>query len=337
MSGADMSGSGSDAPLVFIEVRRGAATPGSLALLATARRLAGAAAAVVCGPDSEHVARTLPGYGADEVWFADQPTFDAELPGPIIDAVAGLIVARGFATVLLETSVAAVEVAASLSARFDAGVNWDLQDVEMRDGQMVGTRLALGDTVVVDVGWTGELRLASFRLGVGEPVEQQVPGSVQRLEPSISSRALRTTIHERRDSTHEGAQLVDAAVIVAGGRGVRDAASLQLLEALASALGGMVAVSMPLVDRGWYPVSAQVGQTGQKVRPRLYIACGISGSLAHRVGMEKSGTIIAINSDPSASIFGLCDAGVVGDLHEVVPELTRLIRARRAAEASAAG
>jgi electron transfer flavoprotein alpha subunit len=90
-----------------------------------------------------------------------------------------------------------------------------------------------------------------------------------------------------------------------------------------------VAVTLPLVDRGWYPHANQVGQTGQKVRPRLYLACGISGALAHRVGMDKSAVIVAINSDPAAPIFGICDGGVVGDLHGIVPELTRLVRQAR--------
>ena len=98
---------------------------------------------------------------------------------------------------------------------------------------------------------------------------------------------------------------------------------------------GILVLLLAVVDRGWYPHSRQVGQTGQKVRPRLYIACGVSGALAHRVGMEKSGVIVAINSDPTAPIFGICDGGVVGDLHQIVPELTRLIgQARPAGTAS---
>ena len=115
---------------------------------------------------------------------------------------------------------------------------------------------------------------------------------------------------------------------------MRGRESLTLLEDLADALGGAVAVSMPIVDRGWYPHSRQVGQTGQKVRPRLYVACGISGQLAHRVGMERSRVVIAINTDATAPIFGMCDAGVVGDLSEIVPALAQLVRQGRATTGS---
>ena len=99
-----------------------------------------------------------------------------------------------------------------------------------------------------------------------------------------------------------------------------------LLEDLAEVLAGAVGVSMPVVDKGWYPYSHQIGQTGRTVRPKLYIACGISGAIQHRVGMAKSGTIVAINTDPQAPVFGICDFGVVGDLTEVVPRLTALLR-----------
>ncbi len=136
-------------------------------------------------------------------------------------------------------------------------------------------------------------------------------------------------IVERITARVEGADIRTADVVVSGGRGLRDRESLALLDDLASALGGVVGVSMPLVDRGWMPHSRQVGQTGNKVRPRLYVACGISGQLAHRVGMEKSKVIVAINTDPTAPIFGICDLGLVGDLHTVVPELARRIREAR--------
>jgi electron transfer flavoprotein alpha subunit len=248
----------------------------------------------------------------------------------MVDALASLVRQRGFTTVLFENSVVAADVAAGLAARIDSGVNWDLQDLQDRGGALVGVRHALNDTVTVDVGWVGNVRLAVFRIGLFEPVEDPVNCAVQRFEPEFADRSLKVTIAERLGSqTRDAVQLATADVIVAGGRGVRDRESLGLLEELADALGGVVGVSLPLVDRGWYPHQRQIGQTGYKVRPRLYLACGISGALAHRVGMEKSGLIVAINSDPAAPIFGICDGGVVGDLHEIVPELTRLVRQGR--------
>lgn len=315
-------------PLVFIESRNGEPTNGSLGLLATARRLAGRCAAVSCGPGSAVVAERLPRYGADEVWFCEDPRLDPDLAQPQVDALAHVMRESGYTTVLFENSTVAGDVAAGLSARFDAGVNWDLQDLAVQGGELVGSRLALNDSVAVDVGWIGKVRLAVFRMGVFEATDDPVASEIHRFEPEIGDHALGPQIVERIDSPEGGTSIGSANVIVSGGRGLRDQASLHLLEELATALGGSVGVSLPLVDRGWYPHSNLVGQTGRIVKPRLYIACGISGALQHRVGMERSALIVAINSDPEAPIFGFCDGGVVGDLHEMVPELTRLLRAR---------
>jgi electron transfer flavoprotein alpha subunit len=316
-----------ETPVVFIETRDGTATAGSLALLAKARALRGTAGAVLCGPDAAAVAEGLARYGSESTFVGDVAGSDPSLGQAQVDVLATLVREHGVRTILFENSVLAADVAAGLAVRMDAGVNWDLQDLAMRDGALVGTRYALDDSLAVEVGWIGELQLAVFRLGLHDPVEAPVDGRVVRVEPALSDYALATRIVEIRGSSAEGASLATADIIVAGGRGMRDRETLGLLEDLADALGGVVAVSMPIVDRGWYPHSRQVGQTGLKVRPRLYVACGISGQLGHRVGMEKSGVIVAINSDPTAPIFGICDAGVVGDLHVIVPELTRRIRA----------
>ena len=314
-------------PLVFIEVQDGRPTAGSLALLAVARRLAGSAAAVVGGPGAGAIAPTLGTWGADEAWWSDDPALGSDLGGPHVDALAGLVRDAGVRTILFENSILATDIAAGLSARLDAGVNWDLQGLEEREGSLVGRRLGLDDTLGVDVGWIGDVRLAVFRVGAAEPVEQSVECRTLAFRPVIGTTSIAVTVVERSVARSVAmAQLASADTIVAVGRGIRDQEGLALIEDLADALDGAVAVSLPIVDRGWYPTAHQVGQTGQTVRPRLYLACGISGALAHRVGMEKSGLIVAINTDPAAPIFGICDAGVVGDLHEIVPALTRLVR-----------
>jgi electron transfer flavoprotein alpha subunit len=136
---------------------------------------------------------------------------------------------------------------------------------------------------------------------------------------------------ERAHEESEGPSIEDAEVIVAGGRGLGKPENFSLVEGLAKALGGAVAATRAVVDAGWYPYASQVGQTGKTVAPKLYIACGISGAIQHKVGMQSSGTIIAINKDPNAPIFEYSDLGVVGDVHEIVPKLTELVRAKRGA------
>ena len=134
---------------------------------------------------------------------------------------------------------------------------------------------------------------------------------------------------ERAHEESEGPSIEDADVIVAGGRGLGKPEKFALVEDLAKALGGAVAATRAVVDAGWYPYATQVGQTGKTVAPKLYVACGISGAIQHKVGMQGSGTIVAINKDPNAPIFEYADLGVVGDLHEIVPKLTELVKRAR--------
>ena len=132
---------------------------------------------------------------------------------------------------------------------------------------------------------------------------------------------------EQAHEESEGPSIEDADVIVAAGRGLGGPENFSLVEDLAKALGGAVAATRAVVDAGWYPYATQVGQTGKTVSPKLYVACGISGAIQHKVGMQGSGTVVAINKDPNAPIFEFCDLGVVGDLNEIVPKLTELVHA----------
>jgi electron transfer flavoprotein alpha subunit len=230
--------------------------------------------------------------------------------------------------VLFGASVLASDIASGLAARLDAGLNWDLTDLSVDDGELVGKRPALGDTVVVDVGWKGGPKLGLVRAGSFDPVESGGTAEVESFDASFSDFSTLAALIGQTTEASSGPSIEDADIIVAGGRGLGSPEGFTLLEELAAALGGAVGATRAVVDAGWYPYSTQVGQTGKSVSPRLYIACGISGAIQHKVGMQGSGTIIAINKDPNAPIFDFCDIGVVGDLHQIVPKLTELVRSR---------
>ena len=235
----------------------------------------------------------------------------------------------GFDTVLFAQSVLAADVAAGLAVRLDAGLNWDLADARVEDRTLIGVRPALGDSVYVDAGWRSEPRVALFRSGSFDAVETGGTAAIVEVTAELRGYSTAATLSGHDVEEQAGPSIEEADVIVAGGRGLGGPEGFAQLEELANALGGAVATTRAVVDAGWYPYATQVGQTGKTVAPKLYIACGISGAIQHKVGMQGSGTIVAVNKDPNAPIFEFCDIGVVGDLNQIVPKLTELIRARK--------
>jgi electron transfer flavoprotein alpha subunit len=315
--------------LVFLEHHEGALQKGSLGVLSKAATLGDEVTGVVLGSGVRELAAGAGRYGARKVFVADDAALEAPLPQPRVDALAKLIREQGFDTVLFPGSVLAADVAAGLSARLDAGLNWDLVDVERENGTLVGKRPALQDTVYVDVGWKGEPRLALFRSGTFDPTETGGEAEVEAFEAQFEDFSLAAAMIEQAHEESEGPSIEDAEIIVAGGRGLGGPENFKLAEELAQALGGAVGATRAVVDAGWYPYATQVGQTGKTVSPKLYIALGISGAIQHKVGMQGSNVIVAINKDPNAPIFEYSDLGVVGDVHQIAPKLTELVKARR--------
>jgi electron transfer flavoprotein alpha subunit len=316
--------------LVYIEDHEGEATKGSLGVLDKAASLGGDAAAVLCGAGIASIADSLGAHGASTVYVADDPALESPLPQPRVDVLAMLVQEQGFDAVFFASSVLSADVAAGLSARLDAGLNWDLTDVEEQEGRLVGKRPALQDSILVDVGWTEGPALALFRTGSFEPGEGGGgSAAIETVDVPLEDFSTKTAMVERAHEEKSGPSIEDADVIVAGGRGLGEPERFSLLEDLAKALGGAVAATRAVVDAGWYPYASQVGQTGRTVSPKLYLACGISGAIQHKVGMQSSGTIVAINKDPNAPIFEYSDLAVVGDLNEIVPKLTELVRQGR--------
>jgi electron transfer flavoprotein alpha subunit len=282
----------------------------------------------VLGPGAHENAAGAGRFGASAVYASEHEALSSPLPQPRVDALAALVEEIAPDAVLFVASVLGSDVAAGLAARLDAGLNWGLTDLHLEDGELVGKRPALGDTVLVDVSWTSTPRLALIRSGALDPVESGGSAEVTELEAEFSDFSTLATLLEQTQEESSGPSIEDADIIVAGGRGLGSPEAFSVIEELAAALGGAVAATRAVVDAGWYPYPTQVGQTGKTVSPKLYIACGISGAIQHKVGMQSSGTIVAINKDPNAPIFDFCDLGVVGDLHQIVPKLTELVRSR---------
>lgn len=316
--------------LVFLEHDGAELLKGPIGVLGKARSLhSGVAAVLVGGGTVTALASEAGRLGATTVHVANDDGFDAPLPQPRVDVLEQVVRAGGYDTVLFSNSVLAADVAAGLAARLDAGLNWDLVDIDERNGVLTGTRLAFQDSLRVDVGWRSSTRIGLFRPGsfdppAGDGSEPQIQMVATEMLPH-SNRA-RIVSQSRQES--EGPGVEGADVVVAGGMGLGSPEHFSLAEDLAAALGGVVGATRAVVYAGWYPRSAQIGQTGKTVSPKLYVAVGVSGAVQHRIGMQSSKTVVAINKDPNAPIFEVSDLAVVGDLHTIVPALTSLLRQR---------
>jgi electron transfer flavoprotein alpha subunit len=322
--------------LVFCEQHDGVFTPGSLGLTREAARLGTAlgksVAAVVCGAGlGDEACQGLAGYGATRIVICDDEALASGLPQPAVDAIADVATAGGYELILLGASVLASDIAAGLSARLDAGLIVDAVELHDEDGRVVTRRPGLGDSVLGHCAVREGVAVIVARANVFAPesLEGWQGATFERAAVSVQdwSKAARVVGHEEAETG--GVDITAADILVAGGRGLGSAEGFRLCEDLAVALGGEVAATRAVVDSGWYPYASQVGQTGKTVSPKLYIACGISGAIQHKVGMNGSDTIVAINKDANAPIFDFADLGVVGDLNAVLPKLTELVRARR--------
>jgi electron transfer flavoprotein alpha subunit len=314
--------------LVFVEHHGDELQKGSLGVLAKAATLGDdTVAAVLVGVGVKALASEVGNYGAATVYVLESDELEPPTPQPRVDVIAKLVQEHGFENVLFANSVLAADIAAALAARLDAGLNWDLTDLT---SEYVGMRPALQDSVLVHVGWRSTPRVALFRAGSFDATESSgAEPQVEEISVEFEdhSRAAKVVSHEQEQAS--GPSIEDADIIVAGGRGLGGPEHFTLAEELARALGGAVGATRAVVDAGWYPYAAQIGQTGKVVSPKLYVALGISGAIQHKVGMQSSNVIVAINKDPNAPIFEFSDLGVVGDVHEIVPKLTELVTQRK--------
>jgi electron transfer flavoprotein alpha subunit len=316
--------------LVLAERTDGVLRKATLELLTIARRL-GEPAAVVCGAADESTIAVLGEHGATRVYVVADPAVDEHLVVPKVDALVAAVRRAQPAAVLVTSGAEGTEVAARTAVRLDSGIVTGAVDVTSGDGGPLVTQSVFSGT------WTAQAQVVrgtpviTVRPNAVAPETAPAQPVVETLDPELTRASPGARVTQRAPKDRTGRpDLVDAAVVVAGGRGMGSAEAFGVVEELADVLGGAVAASRAATDLGWYGHEFQVGQTGKTVAPQLYVAGGISGAIQHRAGMQGSRTIVAINQDPKAPIFGIADFGVVGDVHAVLPALVTEIGKRKA-------
>jgi electron transfer flavoprotein alpha subunit len=292
-----------------------------------AGELGGEAAAVVVGEVSDDAAAGLGAYGAKRVFRASSAP--EGLAQPIVDVMAKVIADEGFSYALFGGGLLGFEIGAGLTARLNAGVTMEVTAVKVTDGKLVAERPVLQDSAVVDVGYVGEPGIIIGRLNAFDANESGGTAEVVDVDVELSEWSTKARMRTRGEQRGADVNIEDAEILVGGGRGLGEKDNFALAEELANSLGGAVAATRAVVDAGWYPYAAQIGQTGKTVAPKLYLAVGISGAIQHKVGMQNSENIVAINKDQNAPIFEFCDLGIVGDLHKIMPKLTEAIEAKK--------
>jgi electron transfer flavoprotein alpha subunit len=295
-----------------------------------AKELGAESHAVVVGGDdlTDELCASLGNYGASKVWRAKAPEGLAQ---PVVDVMAKLIQDNGYSYALFGGGLLGFEIGAGLTARLGAGVTMEVTAVKVQDGKLIAERPILQDSAIVDVDYVGDTGIIIGRLNAFEIQDagNGASAQVEDVDVQLSPFSTRATIVQRGEQRGADVNIEDADLLVGGGRGLGKAEGFKLAEDLANALGGAVAATRAVVDAGWYPYAAQIGQTGKTVAPKLYLAVGISGAIQHKVGMQNSENIVAINKDPNAPIFEFSDLGVVGDLNKIVPKLTEAIKAKK--------
>lgn len=306
--------------------------------------------AVVIGSDIKALADELAAYGADKVIVIDDPELKDYRTEPYAHALSSAINEFKPDIMLVGATPIGRDLGPRVSARVATGLTADCTSLDIGDfplnpipgkedqqkhNQLLMTRPAFGGNTIATIACPDNRpQMATVRPGVMQRQEKKEGAKAEVIEfnPGFTPDNKYVEILEIVKSVSETVDIMDAKILVSGGRGMGGPENFQLLKDLAEAIGGEVACSRAVVDAGWMPKDMQVGQTGKTVRPQIYIACGISGAIQHLAGMEESDLIIAVNKDDTAPIFEAADYGIVGDLFKVVPELTEAIKAYKAAK-----
>lgn len=306
--------------------------------------------AVLIGSGVEDQCDKLAEYGADRVILVDDPELREYRTEPYAHALASVINEFKPEIVLVGATAIGRDLGPTVSARVATGLTADCtvleigdfplvaipgKEAEQKHNQLLMTRPAFGGNTIATIACPNNRpQMATVRPGVMQKIEpiKGAKAEVVKYNPGFTPNNRYVTIKEVVKAVNDVADIMDAKILVSGGRGVGSAENFKILEDLAAVLGGTVSCSRAVVDSGWKPKELQVGQTGKTVRPNVYFAIGISGAIQHVAGMEESDIIVAINKDEDAPIFDVADYGVVGDLNKIVPQLTEAIKAQIAAK-----
>ena len=329
-------------------------SPIAFELLGKAKDLAAPLAtqvtAVLIGSGVKGLVDRLAEYGADRVIVVDDPELKDYRTEPYAHALASVINEYKPEIVLVGATAIGRDLGPTVSARVATGLTADCTQLDIGDfplvaipgqeqkhNQLLMTRPAFGGNTIATIACPDNRpQMATVRPGVMQKIDPIAGAKAEVIEfnPGFTPDNRYVTIKEVVKAVSDTVDIMDAKVLVSGGRGVGSPENFKILEDLAEALGGTVSCSRAVVDSGWKPKDLQVGQTGKTVRPKLYFAIGISGAIQHVAGMEESDIIVAINKDEDAPIFDVADYGIVGDLNKIVPQLTAAIKAEKAKKAA---
>lgn len=286
---------------------------------------------VILGSDIKDSAEKLLHYGVDKVLYIEHEALKDFNTEAYSDSIADLILEKKPEIVLLGATSIGRDIGPRVAAKVGTGLTADCTKLEIdeTDGKLLQTRPAFGGNLMATIICPkNRPQMSTVRPGVmgKAPHSDEPKGTIEVIKPSLNEEEMRVKLVERKSSGKKKVNLIEAKVVVSGGRGLKEPAGFKLIQELADALGGEVGSSRAAVDAGWIESPHQVGQTGTTVRPDLYVACGISGAIQHQAGMHESKYIVAINKDKSAPIFDICDYGIVGDLYEVIPSIIESIK-----------
>jgi len=321
---------------VFAEQREGKLAKVAIQLLGCAsglaKELGQQVGAVLIGHKIEKLAMELIHRGADIVYVCDDPAMERYVTAPYARVIADLITEKRPNIVLYGATTIGRDLAPRIARRLNLGLTADCTEltIDKETRFLLQTRPAFGGNVMATImSPVTRPQMSTVRPGIMKELDSDPnrKGTLEKVKPKLANDDLLVKILKVVKEAKKVANLEEARIIVSGGRGVGSAEGFKKLQDLADVLGGEVGGSRVAVEKGWITQDHQVGQTGKSVRPDLYIACGISGSIQHRAGMQCSKCIVAINKNPDAMIFKVAHYGIVGDLHEVVPALTEALKA----------